>query len=256
LWPLPGVGWEEVAIAHEVVDVPSSRCWPAFLFVVVAMSARVSATATEPPHTALGPSVAVQPGDSWASVRNRIFPLDALRKANPGLDPEMLHPGDVVRAPYVPAAELEREHAAREAAESRLAETKARLVEIEKDRASIEARRRELGRAENTVSSLRTVVIGLIVVVIILLALLGFLAKAMRAARRNAAEVASRSGALQSRYEGLRQSLHEIDVRLQQRVVALLHLHGGKIVSDTELRSSMSAVLDVTHEIKKKHESG
>ncbi len=57
----------------------------------------------------------------------------------------------MVRAPYVPADELDREHAAREAAESRLADTKARLAEIENDRASIEARRGEVDRAKSSV---------------------------------------------------------------------------------------------------------
>jgi hypothetical protein len=201
------------------------------------------------------PSVTVQPGDSWASVRNRMFPLDALKRGNPGLDPEMLHAGDVVRAPYMPVAELDSELAARAAVESRLAETKARLTEIENDRASIETWRREVDRAKGTLFSLRVVVIGLVVVVIILLALLAFLVEAVRVARRNAAEAASRCSALQSRYEGLRQSLHELDVRLQQRIVSLLHLHGGKIVSDAELKSSMRTVLDFTQELKKKHES-
>ncbi len=246
----------EAAIEHEVVNVPSSRAWLALLFLIVAMSFGIAATGAERRHPAAGPSVTVQPGDSWASVRNRMFPLDALKRANPGLDSEMLRPGDVVRAPYVPGEELDREHAAREAAESRLAETKARLAEIEKDRASIEARRREVDRAKGTLFSLRVVVISLAVVVMILVALLAFLVEAVRAARRNAAEAASRYSALQSRYEGLRQSLHELDVRLQQRIVSLLHLHGGKIVSDAELKSSMRTVLDFTQELKKKHGTG
>jgi hypothetical protein len=185
-----------------------------------------------------------------------MFPLEALRKANPGLDPETLHPGDVVRAPYVHVSEFEREAAARQAAESRLTETKARLAEIEKDRASIEARRQDVARAERTRWLLRAVVIGLVLVVIILLVILGILAKAMGTARRSAGDVVSRYRALESRYGELRQSLHEIDVTLQRRVVSLLHLHGGKVVSDTELTSSMGQVLDFTQELKKKHENG
>ena len=217
------------------------------------MGVRLSATAATP--TGPGPSVTVQPGDSWASVRTRMFPLEALKKANPGLDAETLHPGDVVRAPYVPVSELDREGAARQAAEARLTETKARLAEIEKDRASLEARRQDVARAERTHSLLRAVVIGLILVVIILLVALGVLAKAMGTARRSAGDVASRQRTLQTRYDGLRLSLQEIDVTLQRRVVSLLQLHGGKVVSDTELRSSMGQVLDFTHELKKKHES-
>src|SRR5438552_2133924 len=130
--------------------MPSFRCALGIFCVVVAMGVRLSATAATPPLTAPGPSVTVQPGDSWASVRSRMFPLEALRKANPGLDPETLHPGDVVRAPYVHVSEFGREAAARQAAELRLTETKARLTEIEKDRASIEVRRQDVARAERT----------------------------------------------------------------------------------------------------------
>jgi len=239
---------------HETMNVPSFRRGLALLCLVVAMGCRLSATAATPPPTASG-SVTVQPGDSWASVRTRMFPLEALKKANPGLDAETLHPGDVVRAPYVHVSEFDREGAARRAAEARLTETKARLAEIEKDRASLEARRQDVARAERMHSALRAVVIGLILVVIIVLVVLGLLVKAMGTARRSAGDVASRHRALQMRYDGLRQSLQEIDVTLQRRVVSLLQLHGGKVVSDTELRSSMGQVLDFTHELKKKHES-
>ncbi len=235
--------------------MPTFRYGLTLLCLVVAMGFCLSATAAPPPPTASGPSVTVQPGDSWASVRSRMFPLEALKKANPRLDAETLHPGDVVRAPYVPVSELDREGTARQAAEARLTETKARLAEIEKDRASLEARRQDVARAERTHSSLRTVVIGLILVVIILVVVLAVLVRAMGAARRSAGDVASRHRALQARYDGLRQSLQEIDVTLQRRAVSLLQLHGGKVVSDTELRSSMGQVLEFTHELKKKHES-
>lgn len=235
--------------------MPSFRRGLSLLCLVVALGLGLSATAATPAPTASGPSVTVQPGDSWASVRTRLFPLEALKKANPGLDSETLHPGDVVRAPYVPVSELDREGAARQAAEARLTETKARLAEIEKDRASLEARRQDVARAERTHSWLRAVMLGLVLVVSVLLVGLGVLVRTMGAARRSAGDAASRQRALQTRYDGLRQSLQEIDVTLQRRVVSLLQLHGGKVVSDTELRSSMGQVVDFTHELKKKHES-
>src|SRR5207237_4133499 len=134
------------------------------------------------------------------------------------------------------------------AAEARLTETKARLAETERDRASIEARRQALARGERSVGRLRAAVGVLVLVAVALVVALALVVKATWAARQNAAEVASRHRALQSRYDSLRQSLHEVDVTLQRRVVSLLHLHGGKVVSETELKSSMGQVLDFTHE--------
>jgi hypothetical protein len=183
-----------------------------------------------------------------------MFPLDALMKANPGRG-EMLHPGDAVRAPYVPVAELDREAAARQVAEARLAETRARLAQTEKDRATLEARAQALARNERSVTWLRVALFMLVLVAIALVAGVVLVVNASRSARQHAVEVASRHRELQSRYEGLRKSLHDVDVNLQRRVVSLLHLHGGKIVSDSELRSSMGQVLDFTHELKRNYEN-
>lgn len=202
-----------------------------------------------------GPSVIVQPGDSWASVRSRLFPLDALQKANPHLDPEMLHPGEVVRAPYAPVSELERARAARDATERQLADMKARIAEFEKDRASFETRRRELSRAEAALPALRWVVIGLVLLAIVLLVLLAVFVRAVRDARQKAQETVSRTSALQSRYDELRTSLHELDVGLQRRVVSLLQLHGGRVVSNAEVEASITPMIERARELKKKHRS-
>jgi hypothetical protein len=235
--------------------MPSFRCSLTLLCATVLIGVHLPATAAPPSAAPSGASVTVQPGESWPTVRNRMFSLEALKKANPTLDAEMLHPGDIVRAPYVPIAELEREAAARQAAEARLTETRARLAETERDRASLEARRQALVQGERSLGWMRATVIALILVAIALVGILAVVVKATRAARQNAAEVASRHQALQSRYDSLRQSLHEVDVTLQRKVVSLLHLHGGKVVSDTELKSSVGQVLNFTHELKKKHET-
>jgi LysM repeat protein len=202
-----------------------------------------------------GPSVTVQPGDSWASVRNRLFPLDALQKANPHLNPELLHPGEVVRAPYAPLPELQRARAARDATERQLADLKARIAEFEKDRASFETRRRELSRAEAALPALRAVVIGLILLAIALLVQLAVLVRAVRTERRKAREAVSRASELQSRYDGLRASLHELDLGLQRRVLSLLQLHGGRIVSNAEVEASITPMIERARELKKKHKS-
>jgi hypothetical protein len=233
--------------------MPSVRRSVMFISATLALSVGVPSYGATPP-VAPGPSVVAQPGDSWQSIRSRMFPLEALMKANPGLG-EMLHPGDVVRAPYVSAAELDREAAARQAAEARLAETRARLAQTEKDRAALETRAQALARTERSVTWLRVTVVLLVLIAIALAAGAVLVVNATRSARQHAAQIASRHRELQSRYEGLRKSLHEVDVNLQRRVVSLLHLHGGKIVSDSELRSSMGQVRDFTHELKRKYEN-
>jgi len=78
-------------------------------------------------------SVTVRPGDSWEAVRGRMFPVQSLKQANPGLDANLLHPGEVVRAPYVRAGLLARERAAREDAEGRLAESRDRVAALERE---------------------------------------------------------------------------------------------------------------------------
>lgn len=234
--------------------MPSFRRPLTLLSVAVLVGVGLPAGAAPAPGALPGPSVTAQPGDSWQSIRSRMFPLEALRKANPGLD-EMLHPGDVVRAPYVPVGELDREAAARQAAEARFAETNARLAAMEKDRAALEARAEALARGERSRTWLRVAVVVLVLVAIALVVGLGLVVKATRAARQSAVEVASRHRELQSRYDGLRKSLHDIDVTLQRRVVSLLSLHGGKVVTDSELRSSTGQVLDFSHELKRKHET-
>lgn len=211
------------------------------------------AVATAQPVAAGDPEVTVQPGDSWESVRGRMFPVDALRKANPKLDHTILRPGDVVRAPYVHRAEFARERASREAIERQLTAAEARLAEVEKKSATLEARSRALDHAERSVSAWRAVMIVLALVALGLLVLLGLSAKASLAARRNATEAVMRERALRSRYDELRQSLHDIDVKLQARVVSLLHLHGGKIVTDGEVAASLSAVTDFTQELRNRH---
>src|SRR5262249_2588226 len=154
------------------------------------------AHAATAPAAPSGPSVVAQPGDSWQSIRVRMFPLEALMKANPGLG-EMLHPGDVVRAPYVPVAALDREAAARQAAETRLAETRARLGQTEKDRAALDARVQALVRTERSVTWLRVALVLLVLVAIALVAGVVLVANATRSARQHAVEVTSRHRELQ-----------------------------------------------------------
>jgi len=199
-------------------------------------------------------SVTVRPGDSWEAVRGRMFPLRSLKQANPGLDANLLHPGEVVRAPYVRAGLLARERAAREDTEGRLAESRDRVAALEREGAAFEAQRRAFARAEGARGRLRNVLFGLIAFAVALLAGLGMALQAARAARRKAVDADARHRDAESRYEGLRRSLVEIESGLQRRMMGLLHLHGGKIITETELDASVRPVIDLSQELRKKHE--
>ena len=212
----------------------------------------VTATAQMPSGS--DPALTVQPGESWSSIRNRMFPVDALRQANPKLDTETLHPGDVVQPPYVHGSVYARERVAREALDRQLTAAKGRVAELEKKSAALEARHREVEQAERNVYAWRAIMVVLVLVVIGLIVLVGVVGKASLAARRHASDVASRERTVRSRHDELRQSLHDIDVKLQARVVSLLRLHGGKIVTDAELAASLSAVTDFTQELRQQHE--
>ena len=200
-----------------------------------------------------GLSVTVRPGDSWEAVRGRMFPVQSLKQANPGLDPDLLHPGQVVHAPYVPAELVAREREARGDAVLRLTAARDRLAALERERAGFEAQRRDFARAGDALRALKGALLGLIAFAVILLAGLGVALQATRAARRRAAEEVSRRHAIESRYEGLRRSLAEIESGLQRRMMGLLHLHGGKIISEKEIDASVRPVIDLAGELRKKH---
>jgi hypothetical protein len=243
-----------MAIEQLRVTTSCSHRWRRLLSAAVtgtALLAAVTATGAAPPES--GHTVTVQPGDSWLSVRHRLFPVDALRQANPGLDAEVLRPGDVVRAPYVPTSTFARERAARTAVEQQLAQAKARLTEFERTAASLERTRRDLASAERSLAARPAIIVGLVLVALVLLVVLAALAQALLAARRHLRDLRSRDRALQSRYDDLRRSLHDIDVKLQGRVVALLQVHGGKVVTDSELTAALAPVMNITHELRARH---
>jgi hypothetical protein len=197
----------------------------------------------------------VRPGDSWTTIRNRMFPLGALQEINPKLDPRMLHPDEVVRSPYVPASALLKERRAREDAEARLSEVKARLDGIERQSGMLQALRHDLDRARGRRTSLRMLTIALLVLLAAMAVILAVALQATRLVRRHLREEQARYQALETRYTNLRRSLQEIDVGLQRRMVDLLRLHGGKIVDEKEIGNTIKPILSFTSDLKKKHAS-
>jgi len=220
---------------------------PAFLLQAAAAADRAPAQGRP------GFSVAVRPGESWESVRGRMFPVQSLKQANPGLDPDLLHPGQIVAAPYVRASELAREHSAREDAERRVTDARDRLAVLEREQASFASQRRAFTSAGDAMRTLRSLLLGLVAFSVLLLGGLGVAVQAALAARRRAAESESRRRDFESRHESLRRSLVEIESGLQRRMMDLLHLHGGKIISERELDASVRPVIHLAGEIRKKH---
>ena len=234
--------------------LPRSFAIAALLAASIVLPSSPARAADRAPAGESALSMTVRPGDSWEAVRGRMFPVQSLKQANPGLDANLLHPGEVVRAPYVRAGLLARERAAREDAEGRLAESRDRVAALKRERVAFEAQRRAFTRAEDTRGRLRYVLFGLIAFAVALLAGLVMALQAARAARRRAADEASRRRTIESRHESLRRSLAEIETGLQRRMMGLLHLHGGKIISQKELDASVRPVIDLAGELRKKHE--
>ena len=69
-----------------------------------------------------------------------------------------------------------------------------------------------------------------------------------------AGEAESRRRDVEYRHESLRRSLAEIESGLQRRMMGLLHLHGGKIITEKEIDASVRPVIDLAGELRKKHE--
>ncbi len=201
-----------------------------------------------------GLSTAVRPGESWEALRDRMFPLRALKQTNPGLDANLLHPGQIVQAPYVRASALALERTAREEAERGLAEARAHVTDLEAERAGFEAQRDAFARAGDSMRALQNLVFGLIAFTVALLVGLGVALQVARAARGRAAEAESRRQDIEYRHASLRRSLAELETGLQRRMMGLLHLHGGKIITEKELDASVRPVIDLAGELRKKHE--
>jgi hypothetical protein len=227
--------------------------WLALALLLVASS---FAKAAEPEPLPSGViTEKVRPGDSWTTIRNRMFSVSTLQEINPELDPRTLHPDEVVRSPYVPASLFLKESRAREDAESRLSALKARLDGMERESGTLQALRHDLDRARGRRTSLRVLTIALIVLLVAMVVILAVALQATRLARRHLREEQARYQALETRYTSLRRSLQEIDVGLQRRMVDLLRLHGGKIVDEKEIGNSIKPILSFASELKKKHAS-
>lgn len=197
----------------------------------------------------------VRTGDSWFSLRARMFTTDALKRANPGLARNGLQPGDVVRAPYVPAERLEAASGRLGEAERQLKNARGTLAAAEARVASLSALEGRLADERGAAAAMRTLTFALLGVAILLAAGLFAAIYFTQIARRDARLAAARLAKTEESYTELQRSLRTIEIDLQRRMVNLLNLHDVRIVSEEEVDKSLATLLDLSSELKKKHAS-
>jgi hypothetical protein len=217
------------------------------LAIVLASFAPASAVPADPARAAGGDTLTVRQGDSWGTIRARLYPLEALRAANPEITRRGLQPGDIVRAPFVPSSALENAERGRRSAEQLREQSEARRKELETRMAAVDSR--------GARTSLRIATFVLLLLTLALAVGTGLALRMIRSARRESRLAGKRLGDVKSSYERLRSSLRGIEIELQRRMVNLLHLHGARVITDKEAKAATRPVIELATELKKKHAS-
>jgi hypothetical protein len=225
------------------------------LAIVLASFAPASAVPADPARAAGGDTLTVRQGDSWGTIRARLYPLEALRAANPEITRRGLQPGDIVRAPFVPSSALENAERGRRSAEQLREQSEARRKELETRMAAVDSLQRELNEARGARTSLRIATFVLLLLTLALAVGTGLALRMIRSARRESRLAGKRLGDVKSSYERLRSSLRGIEIELQRRMVNLLHLHGARVITDKEAKAATRPVIELATELKKKHAS-
>jgi hypothetical protein len=200
-------------------------------------------------------STTVRSGDSWSVLRGRMFTTEALKRANPGIARQGLQPGDVVRAPYIPVSRLDDANKRIAETERKLGEARASQAEMKERVAALESIERRLAEAERARAAVQSMSFALTTAVIVLSAALLAALYFMVAARRGARLATRDLTRAERRYAKLHRSLQDLDVDLQRRIMRLISLQGVRVVSQAEVDASMSPLLDISAELKKKQAS-
>jgi hypothetical protein len=235
----------------------SSRWAPTLyaLAIVLASFAPSSAAPADPPRAGGGGALTVRQGDSWGTIRARLYPLEALRAANPEIARRGLQPGDVVRAPFVPSSALENAERGRRSAEQLREQSDARQKELETRIAAVDSLQRELDEARGARTSLRIATFVLLLLTLALAVGMGLVLRVSQSVRRESRIARKRLEEVNSSYERLRDSLRGIEIDLQRRMVNLLRLHGVRVITDKEAKAAARPVIELAAELKKKHAS-
>ncbi len=233
----------------------TSRWAPALyaLAIVLASFAPAPAAPAASAQGAGADTLTVRQGDSWGTIRARLYPLEALRAANPEIARRGLQPGDIVRPPFVPSSALENAEKGRRSAERFREQSDARLKELETRIAAVDSLQRELSEARSARASLRIATFALLLLTLALAVGIGLALQMIRSARRESRLAEKRLEDVNSSYEHLRDSLRGIEIDLQRRMVNLLHLHGVRVITDKEAKAAVRPVIELATELKKKH---
>ena len=197
----------------------------------------------------------VKRGDTWLAIRSRLYPLEALMKANPTLAERELQPGDVIRSPLVSVAEVDTAKARQVALERELAEARAKGVELQERIVGVETLQTNLGEAQERVTSLERRSLVLLCTVIVLGAgLLGAVGFGLVTYRDGQLREEQRDEA-EARYTELRGSLADLERTLQRRMVKLLGAHDVRVISVRDVERETEPVVEMARELKQRHAS-
>jgi hypothetical protein len=232
------------------------RSFALFALTIVLLAGSF-ASAAAAPHKQFGDSgtLVVRPGDTWSGIRSRLYPVDALLKANPALARRTLVPGDVIRSPFVTVTRMEEANSARARAERELEETSTRLTRMEAQVADYEALQLDLASEKGKHLSASNLAYLLGLGTFALLGLLAMSLVALFATHKRASGAERQLRQTGARYGNLRSALREIECDLQRRMMELLNQHGARIVSEKEVDVSTTPVIELAAEIRKKYAS-
>jgi hypothetical protein len=197
----------------------------------------------------------VERGDTWLAIRNRMYPLEALMKANPTLEGRELMPGDVVRSPLVSVGEVDAAKARAAAFERELAEARAKGVELQERIVGVEALQANLTETTTRAASAENRMLVLVGTAIVLgIGLLGALAFALVTYRDARTREEQRDEA-EARYGELRGALADLERTLQRRMVKLLSAHDVRVISVRDVERETEPVVEMARELKQRHAS-
>jgi len=197
----------------------------------------------------------VKRGDTWLAIRSRLYPLEALMKANPSLADRELRPGDVIRSPRVSASEVETAKTRVTSLEAQLAAEQAKTVELQERLVGLDALQASLDETQARTATLERRGMLLIVIAVVLgVAVLGALAFGLMTFRDVQLREELRDDA-EARYTDLSGSLTDLERSLQRRMVKLLSAHDVRVISVRDVERETEPVVEMARELKQRHAS-
>jgi len=203
-------------------------------------------------------------GDSWFSMRSRICPVEELRAANPGIGERALQPGERILAPFVTAADFDRQKAkldeALAATELAGSKATAELAKSAELAARVESLQAELSQVQEALDSASTAQSRVYAIRATLVILAIGLAAALIAAVVLLISAQHTRGLLERRlkqsegqYTDLRRSIADLDVQLQRRMLKLLSWHETRVLTERQVEEATAPVVEMAKRLKERH---